>query len=854
MKTNRDARLYGILLTMAMLSGAIWLQTAGARTAEAGSPNHPTITAISPTSASNDLSTRIIITGANFVSPTLVHLGGTSLNDAQWISSGQLQTTAPAGMSAGVYTLTVTNPDTQIGTLTNAFTVTSAVAWTTGGPYGGEITELTMDQSTPDKLYALAQNSGLFGSSDGAANWTVARFDAWPSHLAVDVVSPTHMYLGTYTYQGLFRSEDGGISWLGVSLPNFRGNAPIYPVTHPVTPGVVYAGISAATNRNVEPGELAGVLRSDDYGATWVSKTVGLTDTQVTALAFMPGDAGKMLAGTRFGNVFSSSDGGETWQWVARPADYIGKIYFNPNAPGDVWAVKVGVNIQTQNPNLFRSSWSALDTWNPVNPMPGFDWSWVNSLTFGSDGTLWAGLGNMPTGIYTSTDAGTNWSSVATAPLEVTSIALDPVNAQVVYAGTRCGKFGERLGRTMVSCGVYKSVDGGLTWQPTNRGLAGLSAAALAVSPADLDTVYTYNERGLLRSTNGGGSWQDLGIFNYGYPWNGSRLAVDPFTSTRVYLGSSSDNIYPGSHTTPTVMLGNGDGTGWQSVLLAKPAGMDDWSGDVFAVATNPSLPGRVLAGATFFTPGFGFGMPTRPLGGIYASDDSGLTWRQVTVAQPISGIVQIAYDAVNPSLVYAGTGGPGSSPGTGLLKSTDGGENWSLISSWPSGESCSSVNSIAVHSQRANTVIAACSESAYYSSDAGASWEKRMFWWPIQIYSPASPPKLYGGSRWGSNGLYVSANDGQGWDPIAGLPNNAAVFALAAGSDARQVAVYTAISGGMAEAAANAQRGGVSPLLATKSSLAERPMGGGVYRQVSRRVTYFSYLPLVTRPGAGLR
>jgi hypothetical protein len=856
LKTSKIAMPSGFLMTMVTIALTFWmLQAAGGKVAGATPLGAaPTITAVSPASASNDLSIPILITGANFVAtPTVAFLGGSSLVSTAWVSSSQLQATVPAGLSAGVYTLTVTNPDTQIGTLTNAFTVNSAVAWTSGGPYGGEITELTTDPAAPGKLFTLAQNSGLFGSSDGAANWTVTRFDGWPSHFAVDAISPTHMYLGTYTYQGLSRSEDGGASWSGIPLPNFYGNAPVYPVTHPITPGVVYAGISAATNRGVEPGELAGVIRTDDYGATWVSKTVGMTDTQVTSLAFMPGDASKMLAGTRFGNVFASSDGGETWVWAAKPADYIGKVYFNPNAPADVWAVQVGVNIQAKNPNLFRSSWSALGTWNPVDPMPGFDWSWVNSLAFASDGTLWAGLGNMPTGIYTSTDAGANWSPVASAPLEVTSIALDPVNAQVVYAGTRCGLFGEKLGRTMVSCGVYKSVNGGVTWQPASEGLAGLAAEALAAMPSNVDLVYTYNERGLLKSTDGGSTWQQLDIFTHGYPWMGSRLSTAYCATDRVYLGGSSDYLYPGSHSTPTVMTGDFS-AGWRTAGLAKPAGLEDWSGDVYAVASQLGYCGHVLAGATFFPPDFGFGPPTRPLGGIYLSSDWGVTWHQANVTQAISGVVQFAFDVWTPMTAYAGTGGPGSAPGTGLLKSIDGGENWWPITSWPAGENCTTVNSIAAHTQRGNTLIVSCTEGAYYSSDAGGSWTKLAKSWPLQLYTPASPPKLYGGSRWGGNGLSISSSDGQDWVQVPGLPANAAVYALAAASNVEQVALYTAISGGMAEAAANAQRGGVSPLLANKLSLTERPLGGGVYRQVSRRVTYFSYLPLVTRPGTGVR
>ena len=92
----------------------------------------PTVTDVDPTGAPNDLDTPMVITGTGFsaeLSGTLVitqptvYLGAVSLEDVGWVSSATLTATVPWGLDPGVYTLTVVNPDTQSGSLPDAFTV-----------------------------------------------------------------------------------------------------------------------------------------------------------------------------------------------------------------------------------------------------------------------------------------------------------------------------------------------------------------------------------------------------------------------------------------------------------------------------------------------------------------------------------------------------------------------------------------------------------------------------------------------------------------------------------------------------------------------------------------------------------
>jgi len=165
---------FAITLTVATAAIAVlilfWLMgdiSSGISTPALAAPLSLTVTAVDPAVAPNDLDTLIMITGTGFTAVPTVTLGSTLLDDVGWVSSTTLTATVPWGLGAGVYTLTVTNPDGSMGSLTNAFTVTQG--WTTGGPYGGDVMGLVLHPVTTTNVYALAHNAGIFASYDAAA-------------------------------------------------------------------------------------------------------------------------------------------------------------------------------------------------------------------------------------------------------------------------------------------------------------------------------------------------------------------------------------------------------------------------------------------------------------------------------------------------------------------------------------------------------------------------------------------------------------------------------------------------------------------------------------------------------------
>jgi photosystem II stability/assembly factor-like uncharacterized protein len=779
----------------------------------------PTVIGVDPSSAPNDLDTLIVVTGTDFavvvsgtqvITPPSIYLDGMALDDVQWGNTTTLSATVQWGLGPGIYTVTVVNPDALSGTLAGAFTVTQGIGvWDAGALYGGDVRELLVHPLTPTIVYAVAYDVGVFASYDGGDWWEMILSITGPGvHLALDAQDPDVMYC-TGGASEFYRSMDGGRTWEALATPLEGPGASnaYFLAAHPISAGVAYVGaVSDATNP--PPYDQGGIYRLTDYGDTWMTRTNGLTDTQITRLAFRPDQPDVMLAGTENGNIFASGDGGDVWSWSTQLSDSVTALYFNPDTPGEAWASAVGdEGSQTR---LYKSS--DLATWTPVSVDPSLDWGtdvWV--MEFISD-TIWAAS----VGIYTSTDSGANWNPMA-PPASAAGFAVNPENPQELYVGTNLH-------------GIFKSTDGGESWWQINEGLSGIVPHAVAVAPGNPDTVYVQTHgMGMLKSNNGGRSWRSM---HPSFGWGGQPfyrlLAVDPFSATRVYLGDSEG--YPVMRITPDA------GDTWQSIVLTVPITYPGWWGGFAVVSPHPGVPGRIFAGMAFEPPDQ-HDPVIYPRGGLYIGDDHGETWFYMEPSQPISGVTDIAYDAADPNLIYMGT------CGTGLWKSADGGSSWQATS-FPQ----PIVRSIAAHPHAPNTVYAygwkesgeAPFTGLYFSQDAGETWtflgEYSSDGW--LLFAPTYPATLYTGLM---NGLHSSSDGAYTWETVEAVPDGR-IQALAWGSDGERVIVYVGTAGGVVSS--------VEQAAATSDGIPGRGsvMGGGVYHLTTVLPDRWVYLPLVCR------
>jgi hypothetical protein len=313
------------------------------------------------------------------------------------------------------------------------------------------------------------------------------------------------------------------------------------------------------------------------------------------------------------------------------------------------------------------------------------------------------------------------------------------------------------------------------------------------------------------------------------YP-RGDYMAFDVYSSTRVYSGGGGKNIFG-------IDISQDAGETWERITTTLPLEYADWYGDVFAVASHPSTPGRVLAGLTIAPPGSAWWLPDA-IGLIYASDDYGRSWTHIGPTEPISTIVDIAFDAVDPNLVYVAT------YGSGMWKSGDGGATWQAAAQ-PDG--LAQTDQIAVHPTLSSHIVLATSNelnhpALYSSQDAGETWTflTNEVGVPL-IYAPTFPPILYGTTfNPDYQGLMRSFDNGQTWEqvPEAPYPRH-----LATATDGERVMLYIGSPGGLATQA------GTQISLLSNAILAETTIfGGGVYRLTTLLPDHWVYLPLVLR------
>jgi photosystem II stability/assembly factor-like uncharacterized protein len=767
----------------------------------------PTVTQVDPASAPNDLDTSVVITGSDFISTPAVYLGTMALADVRWVSTTTLEATVPWGLEAGAYPLTVENPDGGAGSLPNAFTVTQAIGtWTTEGPYGGSVHHLAMDASVTSTLYAslgLAGADGFFKSEDRGQTW----YNAFPGKIsarmplagfALKPGDPGTIYLSgrVETGDNLFRSTNGGDDWQVI----WEGGSGVYALgVSPADPEYVYAG-SGAT-----------IVLSTDGGDTWAPADGGIPgDAWVSILAMHPLTPTIAYAGIEPGLVYRTLDGGGTWSQVADLGEGLWSILaIDPHAPQRLYASGWHTGY------FFARSLDGGEHWEAMTLEPGQ--LSANDLAFQAtvSGTLYV----IAPGIYRSTDAGATWDKlpVPDSVSEGWSLLLHPQTGLPLYIGHN--------GR-----GVLYSDDGGLDWQARSDGLAGLRPHEIVASPADAHYLYVAaDESGGFASHDGGQSWLaaegeslDRGI----------SVAAHPYTPTVAYLGARRA-VYK------TV---DGGQTWARHELPGLPSNNEM---RVHALAIDPNDPQVIYAGPGTWD--FAGGPED---GWLYRSLDAGETWQALTLTLPISPVTDIEIDPTDGQTVYVATGRrflDSTDRGSGILKTTDGGQSWAFVNT---GLTARSISRLAINPENPLVVYAgACLENdsaesgVYKTVDGGQHWQQVLGGLRISglAIDPVLTETIYVGTY--NNGLYFSTDGGAHWEREPGPLGYLSIESLHVTTAPDRTILLVGVAGDL--------------LIGGRSDAAQRARtsqaqfyGGGVYQlTIDRRpVENRIYLPLIVK------
>jgi photosystem II stability/assembly factor-like uncharacterized protein len=607
---------------------------------------------------------------------------------------------------------------------------------TPAGLEGGAIEAIALDPQHPNTLFAATLEAGVFKSSNGGRSWRA--LDIAPNSNRVDALAiapqdPQTIYAGTGG--GIFKTTDGGATWQAVNSGLF-GDETAAERQHRLLEGFAFAfAIGGTQGETVYAATWGGGLReglageglrkSTNGGASW--QTTAFEGSVVTALALDPADPGTVYVGglslERGGGyqtgVYKSTDGGASWyatglQGVSDgtdPASIVNSLALVPTAPETIYA--------GTGHGVFVSS-DGGTTWQKAG-LEDKDISWLVLNPKNSENVY----AQSKDQVFVTTDGGRTWRALTEGWVSgtwPTALALNPRNPSMLYLGT----IPAVDGKGDVGAGLFKSVDGGHSWQPVNAGLTTARVSSLALDTKTPGIAYAaIDGGGVFKRAEG--RWQPA---NRGLTSEGVHaIAVDPRDPANVYAGTDNG-----------VFKSADGGQSWRRVTMTRRT--------FDAVAADPRHPQVVYA-----VTGDG-GWDDDP-GRLYKSTDGGVTWSKGTQVH-----APIALDPLHANTLYAG--------GLGVRKSVDGGTTWRNASL-----TRMEVHALAVDPMKPATVYAGTDVGLFKSTDAGASWQ--ALHGPLDgilvealTIDPRHGRTVYAGT---DRGVFWTADGGQSWRRFDHLP-----------------------------------------------------------------------------------
>ena len=505
-----------------------------------------------------------------------------------------------------------------------------------------------------------------------------------------------------------------------------------------------------------------GVLKSTDAGATWTNLFGALPVISVGDIAIDPNNSSTIYVGTGEANsssfsflgngMYKSTDAGQTWQDIGlNNTAYIGRVLVDYSNSQQIFVAACGHLFSYDSDRGVYRSTNGGQTWqkvlyqtdstaaidlvqDPVNPLVLYAAMWERTR-----GLDYRNSFGSTSGIWKSTDGGTNWSRLTTGlPTGNTvgriGLTICKTNANVLYASIDMPNNDVR---------VYKTINAGQTWTRTNDGaLNGMFSnfgwyfGQIRVNPQDANQVFVMGVS-LFRSNNGGSSWTDLSQTNIhvdhhamffdetgnrivegndgglyvtttsGNSWDKiNNLAITQFYDIDIdYL--VPERLYGGTQDNNSIRTLTGNSNDWEAIL----------GGDGMYSRVDYNNSDRIYCEYQY--------------GNLFRSDDLGYNMNYISgpmYGDNVNWSAPLAMDPIDPAILYFGT--------FRLWKTTNYGSTWTAIS-----------NDL---------------------TKGGSSWTHTITTLAI---SPVNPNIVIAGT--GDGKVQVSSNGGQTWsDRSAGLPN----------------------------------------------------------------------------------
>jgi len=356
---------------------------------------------------------------------------------ASWVPIG------PDGGNVMALAASPSQPATLVSVLYSNDTVLPVYRTTDAGAgwqrVGGvsRVAAIVIDPFDPMSVYSLDGGNLVGHSSDGGASWEYGAVPFSASAIGCDPFVPGRVYAAGANYDSIeiptfCISTDHGQSWAGGPVEYDTGAIYVLDVSA-VDSGVIFLG-----------GEYGQVFVSTDAGETWESRSSGFShDDIVLALSASHGDPGIVCAGSIYG-MYRTTDAGLSWTQATGPR-FVMSVDFSPAEPAKGYAYGYDTI------DVCFSTTDAGATWLPMARV-------IPSARFGgltADPALGDGVW-CPTisGVMHSTDRGEHWNPVNTGlhSADISCLSVPGWNREHVYL-------------EVTGVGVYKSLDAGRNWE-----------------------------------------------------------------------------------------------------------------------------------------------------------------------------------------------------------------------------------------------------------------------------------------------------------------------------------------------------------------------------------------------------
>jgi photosystem II stability/assembly factor-like uncharacterized protein len=626
--------------------------------------------------------------------------------------------------------------------------------WATEGSYNisGRINTIAVHPTNSDIILVGTPAGGIFKTTDGGATWNPVMDNAATLVIGVivfDTLNPNIVYAGTgdnvlggYSYMGagVYKSTDAGTTWSYWGLKELACISKI--VIDPTNSNNVL--IAAMGNPFLQDGN-RGLYKTSNGGANFTKILHLANDVGIADLAINPTNFNTIYATGRhrirsgaqssisgaMARIYKSINGGTTWDTLATglpagPQTRIGLAISKQNA-NKIYALYVDATANYS--GIYKSTnggtnWALASTGSSAIDMKGFGWYFGEiRLNPTNDNTVYV----LAVDFFKSTDGGANFTLNApdwfTYQVHADKHDLQFINASNYLLAT--------------DGGLYKTTNGGISWTDLNT-MPITQFYEVGFNP--FDSLNYYGGAQDNGSSFGNSSTPDTWVRYYG--GDGFKPAFDDVNPNIYYTETQNGNVVcAGSNITASL---SADRTSWNTPYILDKFNyqqmyigtyqmyinnfctMDNWS------SISPDLtdgPSSTLDSAFHIISTIAqhnFNANTLYVGtsdaNLWITTNGGTNWVQINTGLPNRYITTVAAGTLNNQNVYVGFSGYRNNDSTAyIFKSSNNGNSWvSIAANLPA----FSINDIYIHPNTNDSGIAVATDGGVYATNnAGFSW-----------------------------------------------------------------------------------------------------------------------------------